>query len=536
MARRFDTPWGFRTLLALRLSALAGLTVSAMLVADAVNPGRGFCPLEEACALAGDSPLGSVLGVPTARIGAVAFALLFVLSVLPHRLARAALRPAGLLAALAGVTFLGYQALVLHSFCPLCVVADSAGIVAGIAVLTGWATTGSSAGFVETTASRMAWLAIGVIAVGAPLAWPRPEPEPALIPVPELALEQADLALAREVPLEPSTPPTIVESPDSAATRPTEVERPSAVPAPSSSRGIDTTPQVTPPVVPVAPPPESAAPPDDVIPATIPQAAPPLEPPVPARPPEPPPAEPVTLPPAPPAPPAPPVIPVPVVPPPPPAAIHAAEQPVAARETVRPKTPPPAAVSKPAAPPRAAEPAKAAAPKTQAAAPVQQAVITEFLNPFCPHCRATHARLENVLRTIATPVRRYRVYVWSSGAPPLWAQACAAAASSGKEDVLFAELLRASRDVPNEIWAAVRRAGLDPSALDVSIRSGNSNTRLQAERHRVSASAIRRLPTLDIGKWRLEGEPSEAELRNAINVAVAAASPARGAPGTSAGQ
>jgi predicted DsbA family dithiol-disulfide isomerase len=163
-------------------------------------------------------------------------------------------------------------------------------------------------------------------------------------------------------------------------------------------------------------------------------------------------------------------------------------------------------------------------------------VVTEFLNPFCPHCRATHARLEEVLRATSAPVRRFRVYVWSSDAPPLWAQACACAAASGKEDALFAELLRASRDVPAEVWAAARRAGLDPNALSAAVRAGHASARRQAERQRVNASTIRKLPTIDIGRWRLEGEPSAAELRNAVDLAVAAAAPARSAPATTARQ
>jgi predicted DsbA family dithiol-disulfide isomerase len=169
-----------------------------------------------------------------------------------------------------------------------------------------------------------------------------------------------------------------------------------------------------------------------------------------------------------------------------------------------------------------------------------EVVVVEFLNPFCPHCRTTHARLERVLPTVAARVRRYRVYVWSSAEPPLWARACACAAARGKEDALFEELTRAPRDTPDAVWAAARRVGLDAGALAGCLGCAQTATRLDGERQRVLASSIRHLPTLDVGRRRLEGEQTEGELRAAIeagsrlHAAESGRAPARSAVDTAA--
>ncbi len=125
-----------RRISALRLTALSALTVSAILTADSLHPGRAFCPLAAACEKARSSALGKILGIPTSVLGMAAFGGLFLLSMLPVEYSRRLLRPSGFLAALVGAALFGYQAVVIKSFCPLCLVADTAGLVAGLIVLT----------------------------------------------------------------------------------------------------------------------------------------------------------------------------------------------------------------------------------------------------------------------------------------------------------------------------------------------------------------------------------------------------------------
>jgi protein-disulfide isomerase len=156
--------------------------------------------------------------------------------------------------------------------------------------------------------------------------------------------------------------------------------------------------------------------------------------------------------------------------------------------------------------------------------------IVEYLNPFCVHCRRTHERLERVIPAAGVRARRHRVQVWSTATPPLWARACAAAATLGREDALWAELLRAEGESPHAIWAAARRAGLDPYALSAAVSRGDSAARIDAHRQYALSARLTRVPTIDIGRRRLQGEQSEAELRAAIQVAAAGEDPSRRAP------
>jgi uncharacterized membrane protein len=152
-------------------------------------------------------------------------------------------------------------------------------------------------------------------------------------------------------------------------------------------------------------------------------------------------------------------------------------------------------------------------------------LITEYLNPFCAHCRATHTRLARVLDETKTPVERERLYTWSGKAPPLWAKACVCAQDQGGgkdlERPFFRELLKARSDRPAEIWAAAQRAGLDVAALEECVRRGGADERLGWVREKVRDARIRGMPTLDIGERRLAGEQSEAELRAAVQAAAA---------------
>jgi hypothetical protein len=193
-----------------------------------------------------------------------------------------------------------------------------------------------------------------------------------------------------------------------------------------------------------------------------------------------------------------------------------------------PPVPPPApttVVPTPPPPRPAAAPAERASPK-----PIPEVTLVEFLNAFCAHCRATHTRIDRAVASSSVRVRRYRVYVWSSPTPPLWAQACACAAPTGQEDALFSELLEEPRDTPEAVWAAARRAGVDVRALMAAVQRGDAAARFEGERRRVAASSIRYLPTLDIGRRRLQGEQSEEDVRRAIQAAAEAANAAARGP------
>ena len=462
-------PRSLRPIAALRVAAIGGLFASALLTADALRGGRGFCPLEEACSKARESALGHVLGVPTAVMGLAAFVALLGLTLTASRPARALLRPAGWSAGVVGLALLGYQALSLGSFCPFCVVADSAGLAAGVLVVA--APRGLRLAPADGRRSRALWALVAAVALAGPLVWPRPA-EPPWIPVPAAAWRPAD-----EVPV-----PTVigVESPP----LPAELA-PAAAPVPQEAAvpvrvEIAIEPATVLESAPVAPEPGAPASPE---PAAVPLAPPPA--------PASPSPDPLAA----------------GAPVPPPAAVPAA--------------PAPEPVSPPVRGPSAGD--AVAAPTAELAEP--EVVLVEYVNAFCPHCRATHARLDRALA--GARVRRHRVYTWGGAATPLWAQACVCAAAFGKEDPLFEELLRADDDGADAVWAAASRVGIDARALWTAVARGDAVPRLDADRRRADASQVHRLPTVDVGARRLEGESSEADLRAAIQAAREAANGGR---------
>ena len=81
--------------------------------------------------------------------------------------------------------------------------------------------------------------------------------------------------------------------------------------------------------------------------------------------------------------------------------------------------------------------------------------------------------------------------------------------------------MQARSDRPAEIWAAAERAGLDVSALAACVNRGDADERLGRVYARVKAATITGLPTLDLGRRRLEGEQTEEELREAVAAAEA---------------
>ena len=464
---------------ALRLTAMAAVAASAILISDQLNPDRAFCPMEQACEAARSSLLGTLFGVPTSVLGAMAFGGLFFLTLLPVEWGRRLLQLAGFLAAVAGVGFIVYQATVLKTFCPLCLVADSAGLLAGLITLTwpqppirvsGRRLRG------EGGTSRLAWTLAGVLAVALPFAWPRPQ-EPAWIEIPESALArfedevqpEADpgltedgpvgsapigadpTAAAADAPVAPQPPPahpTAVisthrwKTPEELAAERAAGGRPAGPEAPAPS-ATEATPATTPPA------PEDAA-----------AGAPPAEP----------------------------------------------------APRAEPAPPTPAAAAAPEAVARTPAPARRRGP-----------VIVEYLNAYCGHCRSTHNRLEKVLAELGVQTHRRRVYAWASQDYPLWVRACAFARAEGAEDRLFQELLRAPDQTPASIYAAAQRAGLDVLALQCAVEDPDVPEELVRDCRRMKSAGLKGLPTIDIGRRRLMGEQSEDELREAVRAALAQA-------------
>lgn len=432
-----------RRVLIVRVACLLALVASAALIHDTLRPERGFCPLEAACAKARSSALGSFFGVPTSAIGALGFFGMFMLTLLPPVWARRLTRPAAFAAGIAGLVLIGYQAIVLRSFCPFCLVADLSGMLAAVASI-GWEEppvrrAGKSSGG-EYMHVRMRWALAALLAVGGPFFWPQPPVRPAWVtiqnplafepePVPEVAAPTAPEPVAVPVPM-PSAP---VREPD---------PMPSGSPMPSSIAADPLS-------APWAPGPDGA---DGTGTGHGSGSA------------------------------------------------HGSSAGSVAR------------VAEPQPPAPALEPAKPPPPR--------ELLIVEYLNPFCPHCRATHARLEKVLASISGPVRRRRIYVWNTEDAPLWARACACAAAQEKEDQLFEELVKAKDQGLDELRAASARAGVDHVVLSGCMFRREPPPRVIKDKELMKQTKLEGLPTLDIGHRRLMGEQSEAELREAIDAAL----------------
>jgi uncharacterized membrane protein/protein-disulfide isomerase len=409
-----------RSVLVLRGCCLLALLASAALTADSLHAGRQFCPLDAACAKARDSALGSFFGVKTSLLGIVAFAGLFLLTLLPAAFARKVARPAAWAAGLAGLGFVVYQGIVLGTFCPLCIVADLCGLGAAAAAFA-WPSPllyrgrkHKSPATGESVPARLRWALAAQGVVALPLLWPAPPAKPAWVELPAEAAASIDVA-AEFAPFlaERTGPPA-----DLRPTPSDDLRAPDDVPAPP--------------------------PPTDVVGDAVP-------------------------------------------------------------------TPAPAPAPRPA-PVRAAPPVAVIAPPRPT---VREIVVLEYLNAFCSHCRATHARLDRVVAGFGRPVRRHRVYVWSSREVPLWAKACAVAAQQGREDAMFDALLETDRQDDRSIRAAAARAGVDLAGLDAP----EVQHRLERDRRLFSQARLEGLPTFDVGRRRLMGEQSEGELLDALRAA-----------------
>lgn len=113
------------------VAALVGLGASIASLYDYLGPAPAFCA-ETGCATVRASAWAHPLGIPMPALGIVFFLVMAVLAFAPRPRLRLALAATG---AAWAVGLIGLQAFVIHAWCKLCMIADPAAIVAGIAVV-----------------------------------------------------------------------------------------------------------------------------------------------------------------------------------------------------------------------------------------------------------------------------------------------------------------------------------------------------------------------------------------------------------------
>lgn len=179
-------------MLLLRAAVLVALLGSSALTIDYLSPVPTFCGATSGCGTVHQSAWSHLgpLNVPLPALGLVCFTAVLTLSLLPgvrrHAAAPLAIAGGGLAAVL-----LTLQWLAIHAFCVLCVTVDSAALVAALAgaafIALGrgrLAGGGTDVATLETATHASeplrdgAWVALGVIAVTAPLVWPAVRPLP----------------------------------------------------------------------------------------------------------------------------------------------------------------------------------------------------------------------------------------------------------------------------------------------------------------------------------------------------------------------
>ncbi|HYP75553.1 MAG TPA: thioredoxin domain-containing protein [Polyangiaceae bacterium] len=169
-------------LFGVRLAAVFSLAVSAALLVDYISRTPTFCGVGSGCAAVRGSGYGYItlfeLPVPLPAFGLLGFALLLGIAS-----TRRLVRFVPLVAAVGGVLGLGLfgvQALKIGQLCSLCVAVDTLSVIAAICGILQWRGVGDAN---EEFGLRWgAWPLLGVLAVLAPLAWPRLRPA---APVPE---------------------------------------------------------------------------------------------------------------------------------------------------------------------------------------------------------------------------------------------------------------------------------------------------------------------------------------------------------------
>ena len=138
--------------------ALVGFGASIASLFDYLAPAPQFCA-ESGCATVRASAWAAPLGVPLPAVGIVYFAAMAVLSFRPRRRLRLGLAAAG---ALAGIGLILIQGLAIGTWCKLCLVADPAAILGGIAVFAGAGTLRPSLPNIAATVPAAALVVLGL--------------------------------------------------------------------------------------------------------------------------------------------------------------------------------------------------------------------------------------------------------------------------------------------------------------------------------------------------------------------------------------
>ncbi len=174
----------------LRASALIALATSVAMAVDYYGgPVAAYCAQQGCAAVRRSVSLGGTNPLP--YLGIAAFGLLFLLSLPSSASLRLRLVvPLAAVGGLLGATLLATQPLVIHAWCPPCLIVDTAAVLAGVSALA-WARAVRSVAASPTAVSavataelmrRWAWLTLLSLSVAAPLLWPTVRPRPSLPP------------------------------------------------------------------------------------------------------------------------------------------------------------------------------------------------------------------------------------------------------------------------------------------------------------------------------------------------------------------
>lgn len=184
---------------ALRLLALVGLAVSAMLLANVLGHVALFCGPEGGCSAVQHSQWSKPFGLPMPYLGLGFFGVTLGLALRPHARAGRWLTLWASGGALTSLILLGLQLFVIGEVCPLCVVVDLTGVALGALAL--WRELRPPAGPADELGWRPLSAGFGALAVAIPLAMLNlvhrpphrhgPAPEPATGAALELVKAQA---------------------------------------------------------------------------------------------------------------------------------------------------------------------------------------------------------------------------------------------------------------------------------------------------------------------------------------------------------
>jgi len=153
---------------AIRLCALVGLTVSAMLLANVLGHVALFCGPEGGCSAVQHSEWARPFGLPMPYLGLGFFGVTLVLALRPHARAGRWLTLWASGGALTSLILLGLQLFVIGEVCPLCVVVDLSGVALGALAL--WRELRPPATPADELAFRPLSAGLGALAVAIPLA------------------------------------------------------------------------------------------------------------------------------------------------------------------------------------------------------------------------------------------------------------------------------------------------------------------------------------------------------------------------------